>query len=68
VTGRACRRTCTAEDARTRAAHARAYLEVARLTRGDAAKPEDLNFNHVAAGNAVLGGPERIRPHAALAY
>jgi hypothetical protein len=37
-----------------RAAHARAYLEVAKLIRGDADKPEDPNFNHVAAGNAVL--------------
>ncbi len=54
MTGRARRRPCTAEDARTRAAHARAYLEVAKLIRGDADKPEDLNFNHVAAGNAVL--------------
>jgi hypothetical protein len=54
VTGRARRRPCTAENARTRAAHARAYLEVAKLVRGDADKPEDLNFNHVAAGNAVL--------------
>jgi hypothetical protein len=54
VTGRARRRPCTAEDARTRAAHARAYLEVAKLIRGDADKPEDLNFSQVAAGNAVL--------------
>lgn len=52
MTGRARRRPCTAEDARIRAAHARAYLEVAKLIRGD--KPEDLNFSHVAAGNAVL--------------
>lgn len=28
--------------------------DVARLIRGDADKPEDINFNHVAAGNAVL--------------
>jgi hypothetical protein len=54
VTGRARRRPCTAEEARTRAAHARAYLEVAKLIRGDADKPEDINFNHVAAANAVL--------------
>ena len=54
MTGRARRRPCTAEGARTRAAHARAYLEVAKLIRSDADKPEDLNFNHVAAGNAVL--------------
>ncbi|MGH3304774.1 MAG: hypothetical protein ACRDOK_24520 [Streptosporangiaceae bacterium] len=54
MTGRGRRRPCTAEDARTRAAHARAYLEAAKLIRGDAYKPEDLNFNHVAAGNAVL--------------
>ncbi len=54
MTARARRRACTAEDARTRATHARAYLEVAKLVRSDAGKPEDLNFNHVAAGNAVL--------------
>jgi hypothetical protein len=54
VSSRARRRPCTAEDARTRAAHARAYLEVAKLIRSDADKPGDLNFNHVAAGNAVL--------------
>ncbi len=54
MTARARRRPCTAEDARTRAAQARAYLEVAKLIRGDADKPEDVNFNHVAAGNAVL--------------
>ncbi len=54
MTGRARSRSCTAEDARVRAAHARTYLEVARLIRSDPDKPEDLNFNHVAAGNAVL--------------
>ena len=54
MTGRARRRPCSAEDARTRASQARAYLEVAKLIRGDADKPEDINFNHVAAGNAVL--------------
>jgi hypothetical protein len=54
VSSRTRQRPCTAEDARTRAAHARAYLEVAKLIRSDADKPEDLNFNHVAAGNAVL--------------
>jgi hypothetical protein len=58
VTARARRRPCTAEDARTRVAHARAYLEVAKLVRGDADKPDDLNFNHVAAGKR---GPGRDR-------
>ena len=48
------RRPCTPADARTRAAHARAYLETARLVRSEADKPDDVNFNHVAAGNAVL--------------
>jgi hypothetical protein len=56
-----------------RAAHARAYLEVAKLMRGDADKPEDLNFIHVAAGNAVMAAiaasddliwkPQTDRPH-----
>jgi len=54
VSSRARQRPCTAENARTRAAHARAHLEVAKLIRSDADKPDDLNFNHVAAGNAVL--------------
>lgn len=54
MTGRARRRPCSAGDARTRAAQARAYLDVAKLIRGDAGKPEDLSFSHVAAGNAVL--------------
>ncbi|MGH3304771.1 MAG: hypothetical protein ACRDOK_24505 [Streptosporangiaceae bacterium] len=54
MTSRLRRRSCTAEDAHVRATHARAYLEIAKLIRSDADKPEDLNFNHVAAGNAVL--------------
>ncbi len=54
MTGRAPPSACHVEDARTRAAHARAYLQVAKLIRGDADKPEELNFNQVAAGNAVL--------------
>jgi hypothetical protein len=53
VTGRARRRPCTAEDARTRAAHAR--VPGSRQTGPrDIDKPGNLNFNHVAAGNAVL--------------
>lgn len=43
----------TAGNARTRLAHARAYLEVARLIRSESESPEDLDFNHVAAENAV---------------
>jgi hypothetical protein len=54
LTGRARRRPCTADDALTRAAHARAYLETAKLIGSEADKPDDVNFNHVAAGNAVL--------------
>lgn len=48
------RRPCTAQEASTRAAHARAYLETAKLIRSDPGKPGDVDFNHVAAGNAVL--------------
>ena len=54
MTGRARRRPCTAADARTRAAHAQAYLETAKLIGSEADKPDNVNFNHVAAGNAVL--------------
>jgi hypothetical protein len=48
------RRPCTPADTRIRAAHARAYLETAKLIHSEANKPDDVNFNHVAAGNAVL--------------
>ncbi len=48
------RRPCTPADARTRVAHARAYLETAKLVRSETNRPDDVNFNHVAAGNAVL--------------
>jgi hypothetical protein len=48
------RRPCTPADARIRAAHARAYLETAKLIHSEANKPDDVNFNHVAAGNTVL--------------
>lgn len=51
---RARRRPCTADDARTGAAHARACLETAKLICSEADKPDEANFNHVAAGNAVL--------------
>lgn len=48
------RQSCTAQDARVRASHARAYLETAKLVSSDPSKPGDVNFNQVAAGNAVL--------------
>lgn len=48
------RRPCTRADARTRAAQAWAYLETAKLVMSEKVKPDDLNFVHVAAGNAVL--------------
>lgn len=53
MTGSARRRPCTAE-ARTPSTHARACLDTAKLIRGETDKPDDVNFNHVAAGNAVL--------------
>lgn len=48
------RSPCTAAEARSRAAHARAYLDTAKLVRGETGKPDEVNFDHVAAGNAVL--------------
>lgn len=54
MTSRSRRRSCTGADARTRAAHDQAYLETANLIRTEADKPDEVNFNHVAAGNAVL--------------
>jgi len=43
-----------ADDARTRAAHARADLETAKLIGSETDKPDEVNFNQGAAGNAVL--------------
>lgn len=48
------RRPCTAGEARALCGNAVAYLETAELVRTDGARPEDFNFNHVAAGVAVL--------------
>jgi len=48
------RRPCTPADARTRVAYARAYLETVKLVRSETDRPDDVNFNHIAAGNAVL--------------
>jgi hypothetical protein len=57
---RARRRPCTADDARTGAAHARACLETAKLIGREADKPDEVNFNHVAAGNAVLAASDAL--------
>jgi hypothetical protein len=54
TTSKTRRRPCTPADARVRRDQARAYLETAKLVRGDTGKPDDVNFNHVAAGNGVL--------------
>lgn len=48
------RRNCTAEDARTRGRQAVAYLETAKLVTSDGSLPADYDYNHVAAGVAVL--------------
>jgi hypothetical protein len=53
VTGRARHRPCTAEEARTRAAHARAYLEVAKLIRGDADKDAVALLDQVRFGTGT---------------
>lgn len=48
------RRRCTSEEARTRCRQAVAYLDTARLVTSDGALPSDYDYNHVAAGVAVL--------------
>jgi hypothetical protein len=48
------RRPCSAADARSRRDQAKAYLDTAKLVRSESGKPDDVNFDHVAAGNAVL--------------
>jgi hypothetical protein len=48
------RRPCSSEDARTRCRQAVAYLETARLVTSDGSLPADYDYNHVAAGVAVL--------------
>lgn len=48
------RRPCTGEDARTRCRQAVAYLETAKLVTSDGSLPADYDYNHVAAGVAVL--------------
>jgi hypothetical protein len=48
------RRSCGAEDARVRCRQAVAYLETAKLITSDGSLPADYDYNHVAAGVAVL--------------
>ena len=48
------RRRCTGEEARTRCRQAVAYLETAKLVTSDGSLPADYDYNHVAAGVAVL--------------
>jgi len=50
------RRECTTAEAATRLRHAEAFLTTANLITSDAGKPGDYDFNHVAAGVAVLAG------------
>lgn len=48
------RRPCTGEEARARCRQAVAYLETAKLVTSDGSLPSDYDYNHVAAGVAVL--------------
>jgi len=48
------RRPCTAADARMRLRHAEAFLATAQLVSSEEGKPADYDYNHVAAGVAVL--------------
>lgn len=48
------RRACTAADAATRLRHAEAFLATAQLVASEDGKPADYDYNHVAAGVAVL--------------
>ena len=48
------RKPCSAADAKARYKIAEAYLEVARLTMSEKDRPEDYDYNHAAAGIAVL--------------
>lgn len=48
------RQRCGPQEALTRCRQAAAYLDVARTVVSDTERPEDYNYNHVAAGLAVL--------------
>ena len=48
------RHRCTGKDAPTRCKQAVAYLETAKLVTSDGSLPGDYDYNHVAAGVAVL--------------
>lgn len=48
------RRSCGRSDAQTRHRQAVAYLETARLVTSDGSLPDDYDYNHVAAGVAIL--------------
>lgn len=51
--GAARRQECSAADARARLRQAEACLEVAQLVTTETARPEDYDYNHVAAGLGV---------------
>lgn len=48
------RKSCGPVEASARLAQAHAYLETARLISDEEDTPASRDFNHVAAGNAVL--------------
>lgn len=48
------RKACTAADATTRLRHSEAFLDTAQLVASEDGKPGDYDYNHVAAGVAVL--------------
>ena len=53
-TSRSRRQQCGPQEALARYRQAAAYLEVARAVVSESERPEDYNYNHVAAGLAVL--------------
>jgi hypothetical protein len=48
------RRPCSSADAAMRLRHAEAFLATAKLVASEEGKPADYDYNHVAAGVAVL--------------
>ena len=61
MTGRARRRPCSAEDARTRAAHARAYPKRARDLARALATALDLKDDSQLGGTFMIGATELRR-------
>ncbi|NDL60290.1 hypothetical protein [Phytoactinopolyspora mesophila] len=54
MNARGRRRACTPAEASTRLRHAEAFFATAQLVASEEGKPTDYDYNHVAAGVAVL--------------